>query len=169
MAKYIIDIPDEKAYLYVNDKCEFLRMPISVGENENKSICVPTFLRITPYTESDRKAIENEVWELARIVTSMNMQDYMECFVEDAALVMTYQEAKARYETWKKEKEEIHVGDEVTYGDRIGVVVRIDTEGSGVNVVGRDGCTAYIGMADVAKTGRHFPDVKKLLERMKAE
>ena len=53
MAKYIIDIPDEKTYSYVNDEHTFLRMPISVGENESKSISAPTLLRIKPYTEPD--------------------------------------------------------------------------------------------------------------------
>ena len=168
MAKYIIEIPDVAVASMDGD------MIFSVEPKDNSWEGMHYVLRIgeedvSIYTEPDCKVVEDEVWELARIVTSMNMQDYMQCFGEDAALVMTYQEAKSKYDAWKKEKEKIHVGDEVTYGDRIGVVVRIDTEGSGVNVVGRDGCTAYIGMADVAKTGRHFPDVKKLLERMKAE
>lgn len=152
MAKYIIEIPDE--------------VPVS-DELVPFDMCRPSW-----YGEAYEKGkaeAEDEVWELARIVTSMNMQDYMECFVGDPDLVMTYQEAKAKYEAWKKEKEEIHIGDEVRCMDRVGIVVRIDSMDGGSNVVWEDGATAYIGIKDLTKTGRHFPEVEKLLERMKAE
>lgn len=76
-----------------------------------------------------------------------------------------YKKGKAEAE---KEKEEIHVGDEVRCMDRVGIVVRIDSMDGGSNVVWEDGATAYIGVKDLTKTGRHFDEVEKLLERMKA-
>lgn len=169
MAKYIIDIPDEHELDWVN-KSSRLGFELCFPINEtatNKQYYIPTGLKLESYTEPDRKDIENEVWEFARIVTSMNMQDYMECFVEDAALVMTYQEAKTKYDTWKKQKDEIHVGDEVRCMDRVGIVVRINSMDGGSNVVWEDGATAYIGVKDLTKTGRHFEEVKNLLEKMK--
>ena len=151
MAKYIIDIPNELAE--------------ATARYWNET----TDMTLVPYAEPDRKAIEDGVWELARIVTSMNMQDYMQCFVEDAALVMTYQEAKTKYDAWKKSKEEIRVGDEVRCMDRVGIVVRIDSMDGGCNVVWEDGATAYIGIKDLTKTDRHFSEVDELLKKMRGE
>ena len=177
MAKYIIDIPEDttcfNALRYEDGKCVSVR-----------SYIIPD---LTPYVRSESyidglKKGQNDAWEFARriICPSDCCEDSIsahtkEIFGKEGWEIrgifndLSYQEAKAKYDAWKQEKEEIHVGDEVTYGDISGVVVRIDTEGSGVNVVGRDGCTAYIGMADVAKTGRHFDEIERLLERMKAE
>ena len=59
--KYIIDIPDE----YEND---YISMSPLVGKefcypirSMNKTYVIPTGLKIEPYTEPDRKAIEDEV------------------------------------------------------------------------------------------------------------
>ena len=156
MAKYIIEFENEPSMVEAGLRYyQCKQVPywgVSHGIIKN----------LTPYTEPDRKAIEDEVWENTWKMF-MTPEDF------GATMGDSYSEAKAKYDAWKEQKEEIHVGDEVTYGDRIGVVVRIDTEGSGVNVVGRDGCTAYIGMADVAKTGRHFDEIERLLERMREE
>ena len=68
---------------------------------------------LTPYTEPDRKAIENEVWEFERCVHKMNGDDYHECFDiadvsdEDYCTKYSYQEAKSKYETWKQEKDNV--------------------------------------------------------------
>ena len=69
-----------------------------------------------PYTESDRKAIEDEVWKLADTIHGMSIQDKTSCFgfslTSAVTLNFSYQEAKAKYEAWKK-KGVIHVGDEI--------------------------------------------------------
>ena len=103
--KYIIEIPDVAVASMDGD------MIFSVEPKDNSWEGMHYVLRIgeedvSIYAEPDCKVVEDEVWELARIVTSMNMQDYMQCFGEDAALVMTYREAKAKYDAWKKEKED---------------------------------------------------------------
>ena len=164
--KYIIDIPKEYESDWVN-KSSRLGFELCFPINEtatNKKYHIPTGLKLESYTEPDRKAIEDEVWE-----------NTWKMFLtpEDLGATMgdSYSEAKAKYDAWKREKKEIHVGDEITYGDTNGVVVGIDTatEDSGVNVVCRDGNTGYIGMAYVTKTGRHFSEVDELLKKMRGE
>lgn len=129
--------------------------------------------RLTPYTEPDRKAIEDEVWELVKVIEEMDYDDYEKCFSNygghEAFFDRPYQEAKANYEAWKKSKEEIRVGDEVRCMDRVGIVVRIDSMNGMSNVVWEDGATAYMDIKDLTKTDRHFSEVNRLLERMKAE
>lgn len=179
MAKYIIELPDKNKHIYINENnVLFLRGTIFkeklFGKVETHDVHICTGINAFPYYDPDRKAIENETWDLANRIADMSYDDFISCFegeTEEYVYGLPYQEAKAKYDAWKKEKEEIHVGDEVKFGSRSGVVVRIDTEpkDSGVNVVCREGNTAYIGMADATKTGRHFDEVEKLLERMKAE
>jgi hypothetical protein len=167
--KYIIDL---------NPDCVdggFLRMPIRVaGEDQ----WIKTKALFTPYTEPDRKAIEDEVWSLAReIAYCMSLQA-----CEDAGMVseddiydsatgvlekLTYQEAKARYDDWKKGEDKIRVGDEVTseYGD--GVV--LDIVGRVIHILGKDGICNEYAEGEYAKTGRHFDEVEELLKKMKGE
>jgi len=173
--KYIIDIPDEKTYAYINDEKTFLRMPISLGENEIKSMFAPTMLRIKPYTEPDRKAIENETWELAERIADMSYDDFISCFegeTEEYVYGLPYHEVKAKYDAWKKRKDEIRVGDEVIYnGDRVVVtdiflqdITRLWIEG-----VTSSGKTVEALESDIKKTGRHFPEVEELLNKLVGE
>lgn len=171
MAKYIIDIPDEKTYLYVNDEYSFLRMPIGLGENDNKTISAPTFLRIEPYTEPDRKVIEDEVWEFVRIITDMTEKQRIECFGGascDLDEYWTYQDAKVKYEAWEKSKEEIHVGDEVTDNDldEIGVVTYVYD--SYCCILWSDGSVSEeVRKSELRSTGRHFNITHELLKKMR--
>lgn len=181
--KYIIELPDKNKHIYINENnVLFLRGTIFkeklFGKVETHDVHICTGINAFPYYDPDRKAIEDEVWEFASMLMRMHPDVANSIYISmnggkgiGVASEMDYQEAKSKYDAWQEEKEEIHIGDEVKFGSRSGVVVRIDTEpkDSGVNVVCREGNTAYIGMADVTKTGRHFDEVEKLLERMKAE
>ena len=172
--KYIIDIPDEKTYAYINDEKTFLRMPISLGENEIKSMFAPTMLRIKPYIEPDRKAIEDEAWGLAERIADMSYDDFISCFegeTEEYVYGLTYHEVKAKYEAWKKRKEEIHVGDEVKIANTIGVVTRVpEYDEQRVHYIAESG-TVYCNnaYADIVKTGRHFDEVESLLKKMEED
>ena len=130
---------------------------------------------LTPYTEPDRKAIEDaqeEAWEFAKQVTIMTPDDKCELWgtskYNTINLGYSYAEAKAKYEEWQKQKEEIHVGDEVTskYGD--GVVIDIVGNES-VHILGKDGHWNEYAEGEYKKTGRHFDTVKKLLEEMRGK
>jgi len=141
--------------------------------------------KLTPYTELDRKAIEDETWGLAERIADMSYDDFISCFegeTEEYVYGLTYHEVKAKYEAWKKRKEEIHVGDEVQYslaGYKYTFIV-----------LGKENDTLYgirsdckDGLDDVydgwdtcnksdhtlVKTGRHFDEVESLLEKMRGE
>ena len=177
MAKYIIDIPDEHEFDWVN-KSSRLGFELCFPINEtatNKNYYIPTGLKLESYTEPDREAIDDEVWEFVRCVHKMNGDDYHECFDiddvsdEDCCSKYSYQEAKTQYDAWKKLKEEIHVGDEVEYcGDNC-VVVYVGADE--VYHVSDKHWSRYVvqGRQFLTRTGRHFSEVENLLERMREE
>lgn len=131
--------------------------------------------RLEPYTEPDRKAIEDEVWELAKKLISMSgnevsdMIGYTTNFGE-VMYNMTYQEAKARYEEWKQ-KEEIEVGDELKDDENIRAVVLdiLDADYESYEVITENGIVDEWQKGIVIKTGRHFPEVTELLKKMREE
>lgn len=137
--KYMIDVPDNTTWIQVSTD------------------------RLEPYTEPDRKAIEDEVWNLAK--TCCDIMDY-------EWQLDTYQQAKGKIETWKKQEDEIHIGDEVIYnGDRVVVtdiflqdITRLWIEG-----VTSSGKTVEAMESDIKKTGRHFPEVEEMLKKMRGE
>lgn len=112
MAKYIIDIPEDRIGDFVGSTC--LLMPFTMAKHKG---VYNTNLKLTPYTEPDREAIENEVWELVGNINSMTEEELLDVYgIYEARYIddnYTYQEAKAKYDAWKKSKEEIRVGDEV--------------------------------------------------------
>ena len=127
--------------------------------------------KLIPYIEPDRKAIEDEVWDF-----SMKTDFAWISEVGDKPLGdYSYQEAKAKYEAWKAESEQIRVGDEVEY-ECFGATIRFV-------VCGIDYGVAYgfkyrpdfkeldIGeygkIDELKKTGRHFPEVVELLKKMR--
>ena len=172
--KYIIDIEDEYTKDWVNDTpmCKELCMPISVP-NRQRTYHVSTGFKLEPYTEPDRKAIEDEVWEFARkiISTSENEMSEMWGCATNFGEVMhntTYSEAKAKYEKWRKQRDEIHVGDEVIYNSRTrAVVLKPENEERYGTIFTSEFSTIAVSHNELEKTGRHFDEVEELLEKMK--
>lgn len=132
---------------------------------------------LTPYTEPDRKAIEDEVWEFVRNCLMMDCSDFADAFDSYSYsnfLEYSYQIAKARYEVWLKQKNEIRVGDEVEYEDcKFVVTSEIGNKYHGIhssngNIV-RFGEGDYCGKDKCKKTGRHFDEVAELLQKMRGE
>jgi len=84
-------------------------------------------------------------------------------------LYNTYQKAKEKYETWKKQKDKIKIGDEVyvynVSNEEYGVITLI-TE-TDVQVLMRNGCFYSVPLTNCTKTGRYFPEVVQLLEKMR--
>ena len=151
--KYIIDIPTELAE--------------ATARYWNET----TDMTLVPYTEPDRKTIEDEVWEFVRNCLMMDGSDFMDAFDSYSYsnfLEYSYQIAKARYKAWLKQKNEIHVGDEVTskFGD--GVVIDIVADES-VHILGKDGHWNEYAEGEYQKTGRHFDEVGQMLEKMRGE
>lgn len=168
--KYIIDIPDNTHWIQwimegTKDHHPYMDW-INVED-----------LRF--YTEHDRKAIEDEVWEFVRCVHKMNGDDYHECFDiadvsdEDYCTKYSYQEARAKYEAWLKQKGELHVGDEIVgiYSDdeKTPPLVVLKVEGDYYyGMYSKTGSFVQCGL-NYEKTGRHFPEVAELLEKMRGE
>lgn len=122
MAKYIVDLPKE----YISGSSLFgkiLSIPIQINGGKNYNI--PTSIKITPYTEPDRKQIENEVWDfVSRLVWSFGDREILGMDIALAVRDMTYQEAKAKYEAWmadKKQKETSELEEVTALANRIGI------------------------------------------------
>lgn len=122
---------------------------------------------LTPY---NREEIEDEVWEFAWKIYSMDIGEYAEIF-DDKGCPSDYQEAKAKYDSWKREKEEIHVGDEVGVDDIpvIGIVTKVDRLFNRYHIVSDDGSISHYPFHVVHKTGKHFHEVENMLKKMRGE
>lgn len=165
--KYIIDIPKEIA------KASEEYWEKSMG------------MALVPYIESDRKAIEDEVWYFARriICPSDCCEDSISKYTEKFLNIpshkvraifkdLSYQEVKAKYEEWKKQKDEIRVGDEVcyVYDHQWKKIVATNTYSDGFDAIDSDGNLYLQRNPDMwEKTGRHFDEVEELLEKMRGE
>ena len=174
--KYIIDIPDGTVYGYDENK-EILIFQekdfIEVSEVSNL-IYLPN---VIPYEESDCKAIEDEVWEFATTCTKMDGSDSVDVFggfSVDSFTKYSYQEAKAKYEAWKK-KDEIRIGDEVVYADdpnkEKAIVLRLyqpKQYRTLADILCEDGTVVkMVNVESLAWTGRHFDEVEELLKKIK--
>ena len=166
--RYIIDAPSN---LYKIDGT--LRVPVKVGEGD---LCwYNTYLKVESYTEPDRRAIEDEVWEfLDFLFTGMNSEERYECFdmVFSHMIVsnMSYQEAKAKYEAWKK-KDEFKIGDEIkskTTGN-VGVVIEVNKEHEYVNVIFPSGTPWNFHFEEIEKTGIYFSEALELMKKIRGE
>lgn len=181
MAKYIIDIP-EKEMVYLNVwKCED-------GKYVWTDSYIPSDLR--PYTASESyidglKKGQNDAWELARriICPSDCCEDGIsahtkEIFNKEGWEIrgifkdLSYQEAKSKYKEWQKQKDEIHVGDEVEYppNKEKGIVIKCHVPDVYAEVdkyaVFTGTSVEYLLREWLTKTGRVFPEVAELLKKM---
>lgn len=169
MAKYIIDIPDEYEKCYAQSPSETLYIPMQVGTCDY-NIWVGTGLRMTPCTEPDEDEIREKeaeygekAWQLFRNICELNETECIEAFGAISCRTvldeMTYSEAKAKYESWRKQRAEIHVGDEVIYhGDKY-VVCYIEAN-EVYHIIDRNWTKEVVqGDYQLFKTGRHFPEM----------
>lgn len=167
--KYIIDMPDDAEWIEVYKSKHSSN---SVKCFDGYSVLVHT---LTPYTEPDRKAIEDEVWEFVDfIIWEMDVEDRDGCFDRKLHSHVfhdyTYQEAKSKYEEWLKQKDEIKVGDEVyiTNPNVKDIVTKVKKNGFAY-LLCDDGEYHVMEIDSLIKTGRHFPEVAELLEKMREE
>lgn len=153
--KYIIDLPEEFAE--------------ATKEYWDKTVG----MQLEPYIESNREVIENEVWDLANYMGRMSLTERDLCFgfplPQEVTMNLSYQEAKAKFEAWLKEKNEIKVGDEVIDKDgHKAIATYVYTDCKLCDVLWDDGSvTEDVYKEEFSKTGRHFPEVVELLEKMK--
>lgn len=161
--KYIIDIPTEMAE--------------ATAEYWNKT----TDMTLVPYTEIDRKGIEDEVWELARRIIcpsdccknsisahTKEIFNKEEWEIRGIFNDLSYQEAKDKYEKWKKKKKEILVGDEIEAepGNKACVLYE-NPDGTNVFVFKANGTAGWWSKCAIHKTGKNHPEVAELLKKMR--
>ena len=157
--KYIIDVPDE----HTDIKVFYTDADMKIIQS----------MRCKPYTEPDRKAIEDEVWEMARLISydgGLKLTDLYECYkcssIQEVMKNHSYQEAKEKYEAWRKQKDEIRVGDEVVYHGNKYVVGYVGAD-EVYHIVDRNWIRVVVqGDYQIFKTGRHFDEVEELLKKM---
>lgn len=180
MAKYVIELDDEPCMRengYNFYTCKTVPW---------WSISDMIINRLTPYTEPDRKTIEDaqeEAWKMASkcLWTITNSQSRV-IFGMDGVYVprdLSYQEAKARYETWEKQKDEIHVGCEVYYKElpelKIYVTDMDDNSFGGFALCRVEDVCDYgdrfseCNVYQYKPTGRMLPNIVELLKKMKEE
>ena len=154
---------------------------IDIPEDEVNISGILTATTMTPYDESEAEQRgREEAWEFAKKILgpsdnsdALTMEDLADCYGTDDAYDVvcgtTYQEAREKYEEWKKEKEEIKIGDEIRNGGVYGIVTLVEKKADGIcyHVVGCDGYVWYLNDLVTKKTGRHFPEVAELLEKMR--
>lgn len=135
-------------------------------------------LELEPYLEPDRECIENEVWGfLVFLIDEMDLEDKYECFGMSSAYKivsnMSYNETKARYEAWKKRKDEIKVGDEIvgiySDGEKSPPLVVLKVEGNYYYGIYSKTGEFVQGGLNYEKTGRYFPEVGQMLVKIKEE
>lgn len=163
--KYIIDIPFETDFIAAVRMEHGLPVEMKCKKYETLEL----------YTEPDRKTIEDaqeEAWKMASkcLWTITNSQSRV-IFGMDGVYVprnLSYQDAKAKYETWEKQRDEIHVGDEVeyTYCNKTVTFVVIAIIGKTVYGFNYPCNFEICHLNDLRKTGRYFSKVAELLKQM---
>ena len=128
MAKYIIEIPDEHESDYIAETPFGKRLffPLRITD---VTYSLPTHLQVEEYTDDNREEIENEVWGFASHLINVSPSVTEDIYWSmnggkgiGVAVEMTYQEAKARYDSWKQEKEDETIKQKVIdLADDIGI------------------------------------------------
>lgn len=133
------------------------------GTQETKEI-------LKDYAEKAYQRGLNDAWEAAR--TLWNTPARKEIFgyttFNTVLTTLTAQEAIEKIRQYEREKEEqIQVGDEIeTPSGLKGYVVNF-TDDELVHYVSSEGRFGTMGMSAVSKTGRHFPEIAEVLQKMK--
>ena len=171
--KYIVNVPEDRIHNGV----------LCVMGTMEDGVChyLPTGIKAMPYDESEaEKRGQEEAWEIAQKILKDPSKDGMlntelnNCFgTDDIYLIgeMSYAEVSKKYETWKKSKDEIKIGDEIAFYHDDGRLdtVAIVTHVSQVFVDGMEAKgTLYANKSPKkwTKTGKTFPEVVELLEKV---
>lgn len=170
--KYIINVPE--------DRVRGDRLWILATTEDSLDHYLPTGIKAVPYDDSEAEQRgRGEAWRLAQELENMEIEDWRDCFhspYADGLTKMSFDEANERYKEWQEQKNEInkiHVGDEVAFENGSRFVV-YDILNSGrlcgcgyERCSGRRASWSGVDTEVVRKTGRHFPEIAELLEKMK--
>lgn len=180
--KYIIELDDEPIKLENGRKYYEVKAAPYCFINDK------IFNKLIPYEElsqSDEFAIQKaqeEVWAFAGFLmnTASNIVDEIYETTDDGrkgikiALGMSYKDSKKKYKEWKKQKEELKIGDEVVFyksgnpGIKM-VITRVSKEGWIDGMDGKGFLYADKNPKHWKKTGRYFPEVVELIDKIKGD
>lgn len=90
--KYIIDVPENTVWVDAT-KSSIKNGLITFTSN------IKPISELTPYTELDKKEIEDNVWEFAWKIIDMDLSVYQEIF-GGKGCPADYREAKTKYNEW---------------------------------------------------------------------
>ena len=175
--KYIIDVPDE-AVGFMDGEMSFFVEPKIKDERRRHYVLRIDEEDVSIYTEPDRKAIEDDVWELANYMERMSLTERDLCFgfplPQEVTMNLSYNEAKSKFEAWMKQKCEICVGDEVKFdignnNDMKGIALDQTGLNGEWSVLTENGCVEEHDEEELYKTGRHFDEVEELLKKIGSE
>lgn len=180
--KYIIEIPDDKIGDFIGST-HFLMPYMMAGHIGHHDTGLP----INPYTEPDLEQVRIEAyqegladaWEAARKIANLvsgEQRRLFDCFgIYPIACRFSAHEAIEKLKTYEQEQEEIKVGDEV---ERI---LDGEVDSKAVFLEENNGyysCLFWTGSffttlsypkKQFRKTGRHFPEIAAVLEKMRGD
>lgn len=159
--KYVIDIPDDIDFVefYKSKNNKFL---------ENRDIVsISTLEKYEDMTEAEKVEIEEKTWDIAWEILNMGSKDYNQIFDEWRSPA-NFQEVKIKYNRWKLRKE-LKMGDEVVnFGGEKAIVLKLYDDG-GMDLLWSDGSAGFNDYGTFYKTGRHFPEIAEVLNKLKEE
>jgi len=145
---------------------------------------------LTPYTEPDLKKVRKEAykegredgikdgmceaWEASKKIINMPFEErrkiFVECLIQKIHSIYTASEAIEKIRQYEQRQEEIQVGDEVATdaGNRASVLYE-NPDGTQAFVFKSDGTAAWWTKSALHRTGRNFPEVATILEKMRGE
>lgn len=112
----------------------------------------------------------NDAWEAARKIADIPYGEEKKVFGSDGWTFIanhTAQEAIEEIRQYEQKKEEIQVGDEVV--STCGKAVVHEVNEGNVYYIYADGERGYNPINQVRKTGRHFPEIVEVLQKMREE
>lgn len=196
--KYIIEIPEDKITDFVGST-HFLMPYMMAGHIGHHDTGLPIEPYIEPDLEQVRKeaydkgfedgkelcpdpkicynnAYQNglsDAWEAARKIDKMTATEFHDCFLEGYDMGILYKytasEAIAKIKAWEDSKQEIKVGDEVDAP--FGKAAVFDVKDDAISYLYATGETGWEKPEYVKehKTGRNFPEIAAVFEKMKKE
>ena len=167
--KFVIDVP--------GDRVIGSRLRVMGAMEDGMTHWIETGIRVTPYEEPSGTV--DDVWKMVCHILKrpdtggMSWDDIEDCFGTDNLShigELSYAEVREKYETWKKQKDEIHVGDEVNVDGYKGVVTWVnETHAEGFCIYKTHLIRFYRLIGNLVKTGRHFEKAVEFLKEMREE
>ena len=176
--KYVIDLPDGEQVIFMRKKGMNIIVPkdreMVVFDEDNP---LGGVVKLAPYEEPSGTA--EDAWKMVSHILKdtagggMSWDDIEDCFGTNTIsgiAEMSHAEVREKYDAWKKQKEEIHVGDEVNVDGYKGVVTWVnETHAEGFCIFKTHLTRFYRMIGNLVKTGRHFEKAVEFLKEMKEE